>query len=146
MWGLAPANGVFREVRGNGTIFPDGSAIGILGVAAASIDTNNPQRDVHLRSADFFDTQYHPDLTFMADGIRASVQGVAVTGELTVRGRTRPFSFDANACVFDGPEICIDAKVRIDRADFCLTWNQLGMASMRSTLTIHAVFTQGERQ
>jgi polyisoprenoid-binding protein YceI len=58
-----------------------------------------------------------------------------------VRGRTRPLSFAAASSVHGG-EIWLDAEVRINRADFGLTWNQRGMASMHNTLTIHAVFTR----
>ena len=139
--GLA-VNGVFREVSGNGTVSPDGEVSGTVTVAAASIDTKNARRDTHLRSADFFDSGNNPDITFTADGIRASGPGVAVTGLLTVRGRTRPLSFDAAASVPGDGELCLDAEVRINRADFGLTWNLMGMASMHNTLIIHAVFTR----
>jgi polyisoprenoid-binding protein YceI len=87
MWGLAPVNGIFREVSGNGTVSPDGEVSGTVMVAAASIDTKNTRRDTHLRSADFFDSGKYPDITFTADGIRLSGQGAAVTGALTVPGR-----------------------------------------------------------
>ena len=97
--GLIPVHGVFREVSGSGTVSPDGTATGTLLVAAASIDTQNTKRDTHLRSADFFDSDNHPDISFTADDIRPSAQGVAVTGALTIRGRTRPMSFDATASV-----------------------------------------------
>jgi polyisoprenoid-binding protein YceI len=142
MWGLVPVNGVFREVSGNGTVSADGRVSGTVTVAAASIDTNNTRRDAHLRSADFFDSGNNPHITFTADRIRASGQGVAVTGALTVRGRTRPLSFDAAASVQGDGEIWLDAEVRINRADFGLTWNLMGMAGVNNTLTIHAVFTQ----
>ncbi len=142
MWGLAPVNGVFRKVSGNGNISPVGEVSGTVTVAAASIDTKNARRDTHLRSAAFFDSGNHPDITFTADGIRPSGQGLTVTGALTVRGRTLPVSFDAAASVQGDGEICLDAEVVINRADFGLTWNQMGMASMNNTLTIHAVFTR----
>jgi polyisoprenoid-binding protein YceI len=142
MLGLVPVHGVFRELSGNGTVSPDGEVSGTVTVAAGSIDTKNARRDTHLRSADFFDSGHNPDITFIADGIRPSGQGVTVTGELTVRGRTRPLSFDAMASVRDDGEIWLDAEVHINRADFGLTWNLLGMASMDNTLTIHAAFTQ----
>ena len=139
---LVPVNGVFREVSGNGTVSADGEVSGTLMVAAASIDTKNTRRDTHLRSADFFDSGNHPDITFTADSIRASDQGVAVTGTMTVRGRTRPVSFDAAASVQSDGEIWLDAEVHINRADFGLTWNLMGMTSMNNTLAIHAVFTR----
>jgi polyisoprenoid-binding protein YceI len=140
MGGLVRVNGVFREVSGNGTIFPDGEFSGTLTVAAASIDTKSARRDTHLRSADFFDSGSHPDITFALEAIRPSGQGAAVTGALTVRDRTRPLSFDAAASVRDNGEVGLDAEVIINRADFGLTWNQLGLASMNNTLTIHATF------
>jgi polyisoprenoid-binding protein YceI len=89
--------GVFREVSGNGTVSPEGAVSGTVTVAAVSIDTRNTRRGAHLRSADFFDSGDHPDITFTADGIRPSGRGVTVSGVLTVRGRTRPLSFDAAA-------------------------------------------------
>ena len=140
--GLIPVAGVFREVSGHGTVSPDGQVSGAVTIAAASIDTKQTRRDTHLRSADFFDTANYPDITFTADSVRPSGQAVAVTGALTVRGRTRPLSFDAAASVHGDGEIWLDATVRINRTDFGLTWNQLGMVSVISTLTIHAVFTR----
>ena len=142
MWGMVPVKGVFRQVSGQGNVSPAGEVSGTVTVSAASIDTKNKKRDTHLRSADFFDSGSHPDITFTADSIRRSGQGVAVTGALTVRGRTRPLSFDAAASVHGDGEIWIDAEVVINRADFGLTWNQLGMVSMNNTLTVHAVFTR----
>jgi polyisoprenoid-binding protein YceI len=138
MW-LLPVNGVFHEVSGSGTVAPDGSASGTLTVAAASVDTKNTKRDTHLRSADFFESDNHPDITFTADRVQVSGASVTVTGALTVHGRTRPLSFDAVATV-PGGGIWLDAEVRVNRADFGLTWNQLGSVALNSDLTIHAVF------
>ena len=142
MWGLAPVNGVFHELSGNGTVSPDGEVSGTVTVAAASIDTRNTKRDTHLRSADFFDSANNRDITFTADGIRASGPGVAVTGTLTVRGRSRPLSFDAAASVRGDGGIRVAAEVHVNRADFGLTWNRMGMVAVNNTLTIHAVFTR----
>jgi polyisoprenoid-binding protein YceI len=141
--GVIPVKGIFREVSGSGTVSPDGTATGTLLVAAASIDTQNTKRDTHLRSADFFDSDNHPDISFTADDIRPSGQGVAVTGALTIRGRTRPLSFDATASVPGDGEVWLDAEFRVNRADFGITWNVLGMVSQISVITIHAVFTRG---
>jgi polyisoprenoid-binding protein YceI len=140
--GLVPVTGVFREVSGNGSIGVDGTASGTVTVAAACIDTGNTRRDTHLRSADFFDVANHPDITFTATGVRPAGQGVLVAGTLSVRDRTRPLSFEAAAAVPAHGEIRLDAEVRINRADFGLTWNRLGLVAMNSTLTIHAVFSR----
>jgi polyisoprenoid-binding protein YceI len=111
-------------------------------VGAASIETKNTRRDTHLRSADFFDSDHYPDITFTVDSVRPSGQGVTVAGTLTVRDRARPLTFAATASVHDNAEVWLDAEVRVNRADFGLTWNQMGTASMNNTLTIHAVLTK----
>src|SRR5262245_26004581 len=80
--GLAPANGVFRQVTGKGTVSPTGEVSGAVTVVAASVHTKNTRRDTHLRSADFFDSDNYPDITFTVEGIRPSGQGVTVTGNL----------------------------------------------------------------
>jgi polyisoprenoid-binding protein YceI len=140
--GLIRVNGVFREVSGNGIVSPDGRVSGTVTVSAASIDTGNTRRDTHLRSADFFDSDHHPHITFTADAIRPTGQGATVTSALTVRDRTRPLSFDAMASVRGTGEIWLDAEVHINRAEFGLTWNLLGLLSMENTLNIHTVFTR----
>ena len=142
MWGMAPVKGTFREVSGSGTVAPDGAVSGTLTVAAGSIDTKVAKRDTHLRSADFFDAGNHPSITFTVDQITPASEGVTVTGSLTVRGRTRPVTFGAGVSAFDGNEAWLDAEVKVNRADYGLTWNQLGMASLHNTIAIHAVFTR----
>ena len=142
MWGLAPVKGVFRQVSGQGTVSPAGDVSGTMTVSAASIDTKMNKRDTHLRSADFFDSDTYPDITFTVDQARPSGQGVTVSGSLTVRDRTRPVTFDAKVSVISDGEVALDAEVKVNRADFGLTWNQMGMAAMHNTITVHAVFTK----
>ncbi|MGP7997148.1 MAG: YceI family protein [Streptosporangiaceae bacterium] len=140
--GLLRVNGAFREVSGTGTVTADGEVSGTVVVTAASIDTGNTRRDTHLRSADFFDAERYPDITFTADGIQLAGPHVTVAGALTVRDTTRALSFDAAASVPGDGEIWLRAGVHINRGDFGLTWNRLGLVSMHNTLTIHAVFTR----
>ena len=140
-WGLRPLKGVFRQVTGNGTVTAAGAVTGTITVAAGSIDTKNKQRDKHLRSADFFDVATHPDFSFAVDGVRPVDGGVQVTGSLTVRGRTRPLSFDAKVSAAAG-EVRLDAEIPVNRADFGLTYSPLRMASLNNTITVHAVFTR----
>ena len=142
MWGLVPVKGVFTGVSGTGTVSPSGAVSGTITVAAGSVDTKNKQRDEHLRSADFFDADNHPSITVSVDGISLSETAAHVTGTLAVRDRTRPVSFDAKVSAVDAAEVWLDAEVRVNRADFGLTWNQMGMASMDNTITVHAVFTR----
>ncbi len=142
MWGLAPVKGVFRQVSGQGTVSPAGDVNGTVTVSAASIDTKMKKRDTHLRSADFFDSDTYPNITFTVNQARPSEQGVTVSGSLTVRDRTRSVTFDATPSAVSDSELSLDAEVQVNRADFGLTWNQMGMASMHNTITVHAVFTR----
>jgi polyisoprenoid-binding protein YceI len=140
-WGLRPLKGVFSQVTGSGTVSADGDVKGSLAVGAGSIDTKNKQRDKHLRSADFFDAANHPDFTFAVDAVTPASGGALVTGSLTIRDRTRPVSFDAKVSSVDG-EVRLDAEVPVNRTDFGLTWNWMGIASMDNTIVVHAVFTR----
>jgi polyisoprenoid-binding protein YceI len=97
-------------------------------------------RDKDLRSAKLFDIASHPDITYTVDGMQPASGGVRVTGSLTVRGRTRPLSFDAT--VSAAGEVQLDAEVPVNRADFGLTYSPLRMASLNNTITVHAVFTR----
>ena len=142
MWGLVSVKGVFTDVSGTGTVSPSGAVSGTITVAAGSVDTKNKKRDAHLRSADFFDADNHPSITVSVDGITPSETGAQVTGTLAVRDRTRPVSFGARVSAVDAAEVWLDAEVQVNRADFGLTWNHLGMASMDNTITVHAVFTR----
>jgi polyisoprenoid-binding protein YceI len=140
-WGLKALNGAFRQVSGNGTVTETGDVTGVIAVAAASVDTKNPRRDKHLRSADFFDVGNHQDFTFAVDGVAPAGDGVRVTGSLTIVGRTRPASFDARVSRADG-EVWLDGELQVNRADFGMTWNFLGITTMDNTIVVHAVFTR----
>jgi polyisoprenoid-binding protein YceI len=65
-----------------------------------------------------------------------------VTGALTARHCTRTLSFDAAVPAASQDEVSLDAEVPVNRADFGLTWNKMGMVSMNNTLIVHAVFTR----
>jgi polyisoprenoid-binding protein YceI len=140
-WGLRPLHGIFRQVSGSGSVTAAGDATGVITVNAESIDTKNPQRDKHLRSGDFFDIAVHPDITFAADGVSPAGDGVRVTGTLTIRDRARPASFDAKVSVADG-EVQLAGKLQVNRRDFGMTWNFIGIAAMDNTIVVHAVFTR----
>jgi len=140
-WGLRPLHGVFGQVAGNGTVTEAGQVTGTLTVAAGSVDTKNKMRDKDLRSAKVFDVASHPDIIYTVDGVQPADGGVRVSGSLTVRGRTRPLSFDATVSAAAG-EIQLDAEVAVNRADFGLTYSPLRMASLHNIITVHAVFTR----
>jgi polyisoprenoid-binding protein YceI len=140
-WGLLPLSAVFSQVSGSGTVTAAGEASGVITVGAASLDTKNKRRDEHLRSAAFFDVANHPDLTFTVDSVGPAADGARVAGRLTVRDQTRPASFDATVSA-SGDEVTLDGELQVNRADFGLTWNFTGIASMHNTIVIHAVFTR----
>ncbi len=140
-WGLLPLHGAFGQVTGNGTVTAAGQVSGTVTVAAGSIDTKSKMRDKDLRSAKVFDAANHPDITYTVDGMQPTTGGVRVAGSLTVRGRTRPLSFDAKVSA-TGEEVRLDAEVPVNRADFGLTYSPLRMAPMNNTIVIHAVFTR----
>lgn len=127
-WGLAQVRGSFTKLSGSAEILPDGAARGRFEIDAASIDTKNAKRDKHLKSADFFNAAEHPQI--VVDLTHATAQGsdrVATTGTLTVAGQTRPLSLTATITEATGQAITLRADADIDRADFGMGWNQLGM-------------------
>ena len=142
MWGLAPVKGVFRGLEGSGTVSAAGEVTGSIALATASLDTKNKKRDTHLRSADFFLTEKYPAITFSVGTLVPASEGVTISGTLTVRDRSRPISFPATVAQVGDSEVALDATVQVDRSEFGLTWNKMGMTSMNNTITIHAVFTK----
>jgi len=142
MWGLVAVKGSFGQVSGTAVISAAGEASGSIAVGSASIDTKNKKRDAHLRSAEFFDSDTHPDIVFTAQQVTLTGEGAMVTGSLRVRDQDRPLTFPARIETPGEDAVALDAEVVIDRSDFGLTWNQMGMTLMKNTLTIHAVFAR----
>jgi polyisoprenoid-binding protein YceI len=143
MWGLVTVKGAFTAVTGTGEVRPDGSAVGTITLDVASLDTGHAKRDTHLRSADFFDADNHPEITFavrsaeLRDG-----DDVHVVGQLTVRGISRPRSFPARLVAADADALTLDAEFTVDRDQFGMGWNQLGMMRGHTTVTTTLRFTR----
>jgi polyisoprenoid-binding protein YceI len=99
-------------------------------IEAASIDTGHAERDGHLRSADFFDAENHPQITFKSTGIeRVDDERYRIEGDLTMRGVTRRVVLDAEmggtaADPWGSRRAGFSAHTRVNRKDFGLTWNQ----------------------
>lgn len=95
----------------------------------ASIDTGEPQRDAHLRSADFFEADRYPALTFVSRGIdRAGADEYVVTGDLTIRGVTKTIALPvtylgAATDPWGNRKLGFEASIAINRKDFGLSWN-----------------------
>jgi polyisoprenoid-binding protein YceI len=99
-------------------------------IDVSSIDTRQEQRDAHLRSADFFDVERFPRITFRSTRVEQAGEGrFRVTGDLTIRDVTREVVLDASdegraGDPWGGARAAFSAQVTIDRRDFGLTWNQ----------------------
>ena len=128
---VTTVRGTFHDV--SGTIELDETdptrSHGEFRVGAASVDTNFGARDTHLRSADFFDAERYPDITFVSTEI-AQVGGdrFMVTGELTIRDTTKPLTFDvALEGIVPGMggarHAGLSATTTIAREDWGLNWN-----------------------
>ncbi|MGM8365653.1 YceI family protein [Virgibacillus sp. W0181] len=99
-------------------------------IDANSVDTRMSDRDDHLRSADFFDVENHPILTFKATNIeKKSEDHYDMTGDFTIRGTTKPVTFDITfegvaKDPMSGDEAAgFTGHTKISRKDFGLTWN-----------------------
>jgi len=129
---------MISKVRGrfgavSGTIHLHDQDLSASSVAAeietASIDTRQEQRDEHLRSADFFDVERFPVISFRSTRVERAGDGFQVTGDLTIRDVTRPVVLSVRdegrgRDPWGGERAAFSASVTIDRRDFGLTWNQ----------------------
>jgi polyisoprenoid-binding protein YceI len=128
---VAKVRGRFAEFSGTVDIADDPADSSVeVSIATASVDTRDEQRDGHLRSADFFDVENHPTMTYRSTGVR-HVKGSrwSVDGELTLHGVTRPVvldvTFEGGALdPWGGSRVVFSARAELDREEFGLTWNQ----------------------
>ncbi|HEX3456564.1 MAG TPA: YceI family protein [Candidatus Baltobacteraceae bacterium] len=97
-------------------------------IEAASIDTREDQRDGHLRSADFFDVENYPELTFESTRIEGTPDDFTIHGNLTIRGVTREVALKATFegrtnDPWGGTRVGYEAHTTVNRKDFGLAWN-----------------------
>ena len=97
-------------------------------IDVTTLITGDPQRDEHLRSADFFDVANHPTMTFQSRRVAGSREHFKVTGDLTIRGQTREVTLDVtfNGLGTDplGRSVAgFTIETEINRKDFNLNWN-----------------------
>ena len=128
---ITTVRGRFSDVTGTVTVHGDApeSAVVDVTVKVASIDTRTEQRDQHLRSADFFDVENFPVLTFTSTKLQGPKARFQLTGNLTIRGTTKPITLDvthegSGKDPWGGERMGFSADGKIDRRDFGLTWNQ----------------------
>ena len=134
--GFVARHAMISKVRGNfnefsGTISTDESFNDVsinVSIDANSIDTNNEDRDKHLRTGDFFETETYPQITFVSSEAKPLDDNtLQVTGDLTIKGVTKSvtINFDFNGDVVDPwgqTRVGFEGATTINRRDFGLTW------------------------
>jgi polyisoprenoid-binding protein YceI len=122
--GVATVRGEFREFEGTIEIGDDLESSRAYGTAqAASVTTHNDQRDDHLRSADFFSAESHPELRFESTRIEAiDDERLAIFGELTINGVTRETELEAEILgtglgASDEERLGLEVTGRVSRRD-----------------------------
>jgi polyisoprenoid-binding protein YceI len=127
---ITTVRGRFREFDGFFEADESGRVHAEAHIKAASIDTGEETRDQHLRSADFFDVENHPEITFVSDDVRAEGEGrFRVIGRLTIRGITREQDLEAtvtglNTDPWGNERVGIALSGELRPTDFGVDWNQ----------------------
>ncbi len=136
--GIANVRGEFTDFEGTLEIGQDLKSARAYGtVKAQSVDTNEPQRDEHLRSADFFDVAQYPELSFESTSIEALDEDeFRITGNLTIHGVTNEIVLHAEAQGTDtdpwgNERVGLEVTGQLSRGDFGMKFNQaLGSGNM----------------
>lgn len=130
--GLSTVRGRFERFSGHVTTTADGTPSAVeVSIEAASISTNSADRDNHLRSADFFDAEQHPELTFRSTAVSALGGGrYRVEGELSMHGVVKSVALEAEVSEAMTDPWGMQRRAAtvggtINRKDFGLTWNQI---------------------
>jgi len=128
---VTKVRGAFNEFSGSGhfdAANPANSSLE-LSLVTASIDTGNTDRDGHLQSADFFDVEKFPAITFRSTSVSQSGDNTySVTGDLTIRDKSNPVTFEleytgAAKDPFGNERIGFEGATTVNRKDWDLTWN-----------------------
>ncbi|NIH80158.1 YceI family protein [Amycolatopsis viridis] len=147
--GVSKVRGRFDSVEGEivtGANLTDSKVTATI--QAASIDTNNADRDAHVKNADFLDVEQFPTLTFVSTGVRAEDGEYFIDGELTLHGVTKPVTLNAEVGGFadglaEGSKVFgISATTEIKRTDFGVGANVPGAVvsdKVRIELNIEAL-------
>jgi polyisoprenoid-binding protein YceI len=142
---VAHVDGHFRLASGRVTLVeedPSRSTVEAV-IDATSVDTGEPKRDTHLRSADFLDVDYHPSIMFRSTRIeQVGDDHWKVAGALTILDATRPVVLDVQGDTVHGNRADAHASVTIDRRDFGMTYAGFAVGK-EVTITIDAVGFKG---
>ncbi len=128
---VTKVRGSFNEFAGTGYLDAEdpSKSRAELTIQAKSIDTRNADRDGHLRSNDFFDMDTYPEISFKStsvEGVDASTY--RVTGDLTIKGVTKPVTFDLEFTggardPFGNDRVGFEGSVVVNRKDWGVNWN-----------------------
>lgn len=123
---VSKVRGRFTNFTGALVVHPDGTADAVVEMQVDSVTTDNPQRDEHLATADFFDVTHYPVATFTATDFRPLGDEFEVTGDFTIRGTTHPVTLHveflgAGPGMGDAPVAGFTATATINRRDFGIT-------------------------
>jgi polyisoprenoid-binding protein YceI len=137
-WGLAAVKGHFDRLDGWLDVDCAGQCRLELSLDAASLNTHNPVRDRHLRSAGFFDARHHPNVCFRSTTVHDLGDGQHhVEGDLAAAGASVPLELQITLTHTDD-RLAIDACTTLDQRRLGMTWSPLGMTRTPATLTVHA--------
>lgn len=129
---IATVRGSFSNLSGTLDLDPNdpSSAKVEASLDVDTVNTGAPDRDTHLKSAEFFDAANFPKITFKSTNVQNLGEDEAtVTGDLTIKGTTRPVTLDATGTTTEAKDpwgnlrVGFEAKTKFRRSDFGLTWN-----------------------
>jgi polyisoprenoid-binding protein YceI len=132
-WGLGTVKGHFDDYEGRLDLSADPAIE--LTIDAANVQTGNPKRDQHLRSAEFFDAENHPSVQFVSDSVVLQGDTLSVRGYLFARDQSIPLELHARVRRVDG-ELEIEAATSAPHRELGMTWNPLRMIPPRSELHV----------
>lgn len=127
---VATTRGTFTEYTGGATIDADDPAASSIWVEidAASVNTGNEQRDGHLKSADFWNAEANPKITYRSTAVKVVGDGIVTTGDLTIAGKTNPvdITWEFGGVAKDpwgNVKAGFEGTATINRSDWGITWN-----------------------
>jgi polyisoprenoid-binding protein YceI len=127
---VTTVRGQFKDFTGEAVVVtadPAASKV-VVNIKAESIDTGVADRDAHLRSADFFDVENFPEITFTSTDVARDGDDWTITGDLTIKDVTKPITIDFESTgsardPFGNLRIGFEGKATLSRKDWGLTWN-----------------------
>jgi polyisoprenoid-binding protein YceI len=146
MWGLISVKGRFTDFNADGQVTGKGAIFGRLDIQAASLRTGIGKRDEHLRSADFFDVERFPEISVVVTALLPTNGNAAdLRATFSIKGVTAPVPLPVRIILLDDGSVRISTKTEVDRAQFNLNWNRLGMMGETATVSADVCFVRAPR-